>query len=296
MKQTADELVAAIRSHSELPARDETVRTQQEYFYPSTWRAHWPQCLPVPPTLADVQPGTHKKRTVTREDIFTRANSVETELDALDLYVLMCGWGAGWQGLTGWRSRRPLAMPGVASALLRSHSEIRNGADPVKAYQRLLNGENRIKYFGPAFFTKWLYFSGYESAPASGLRPLILDSRVAATLGWPSYGWASEQYGQYLRLAHEAAVRLDSTPHAVEHALYILRGNQVVGADEPDSTTITIPDLPDHVLAALRQLADSRGQVLEELVQDLLAEAVHRPLDDPEDGHRGTPAPGSSDT
>ncbi|WP_120285293.1 hypothetical protein [Rhodococcus rhodochrous] len=87
------------------------------------------------------------------------------------------------------------------------------------AYDTLYpRGAPAIAHLGPAFFTKYLYFSG---AGAPDHPSLILDSRVAATLvdiGWtslhPETGWPAETYERYCSLlarwAQEAGnVRLD---------------------------------------------------------------------------------------
>jgi hypothetical protein len=74
---------------------------------------------------------------------------------------------------------------------------------PVAAYERLAPGRKTvIKQFGPAFFTKYLYFAGHGNP---GHPCLILDARVAQRLidiGWASMhadgGWPSGTYGRYL--------------------------------------------------------------------------------------------------
>lgn len=271
MMTTADELVAAIADRPDLPLTDDEVRAQSEHFYPGTWRSKWPGGLSLPATLAAVSPGDRTRQPVTRTLVFERAENVTTEDDALDLYVLMCGWGAGWQGLTGFRSRKPLSTPGIGAALLRSYQEVRGGGDPVSAYRSLHTGQNKIKFFGPAFFTKWLYFAGYESTSDSGRRPLILDARVARTLGWATADWSSSDYGRYLDLASEAADGLGTTPHVIEHALYALNGDFVPVTRESDAASIVIQDVPAEVLASLESQADAQGLSVEELALQLLA-------------------------
>jgi hypothetical protein len=97
--------------------------------------------------------------------------------------------------------------------------ELLRESGPVAAYDAL-RSRLRIAYLGPAFFTKFLYFAGYDTT--SEPRPLILDRFVARGLraGWPRSGWTSAQYGDYLRHAHAWAHESGAAPDAVELALF----------------------------------------------------------------------------
>lgn len=59
---------------------------------------------------------------------------------------------------------------------------------PVDAYQAWIDSE--IKGIGEPFFTKWFFVCGLDSK-ASGLQPLVLDSRVWKSLS--KIGWSSER-------------------------------------------------------------------------------------------------------
>lgn len=149
----------------------------------------------------------------------------------------------------------------------------------MQAYRRLFSGQDRVKYFGPAFFTKWLYFCGYEQA--RGLKPLILDSRVAATLGWAGWGWAPEQYGEYLRLAHDVAAALSGEgamvqPDAVEHALYALDGIPGGGIDLDDEPSIVVGEIESSDMLCLQAKAEAAGQRLEDYVREIVIDAARR--------------------
>ena len=53
----------------------------------------------------------------------------------------------------------------------------------VAAYDAMLSGGTaQTKFMGPAFFTKFLFFIGYQNPAVTGLRPLILDKRVVTAL------------------------------------------------------------------------------------------------------------------
>ena len=93
-------------------------------------------------------------------------------------------------------------------------------------------GDNRIKYFGPAFFTKWLYFSTYEDWVSNELPPLILDARVANALGWWPYGWSASDYATYPERAEHVRQLWcpDRGSHVVEYALFTI-GGRTKGVD-----------------------------------------------------------------
>lgn len=266
-----NEIVRAIRNWGGLPQTDAEVLGQKEYYFPSTWKAHWPASLPEPLELAAVDLGDRARRYVTRSDVFSSSAAVTTEIDALNLYVVMCGWGAGWQGLTGWRARRPLDTPEVAQRLLESHLAARNGHDPVEIYEALRAGDFKIKYFGPAFFTKWIYFSAYYRTNHSGLRPLILDSRVATTLGWRTGEWTSDEYKHYLELAHEAAAILQTEPHVIEHSLYAINSRKLAGSADSHEMRF---QLPTGLVNSITKLAEENQQLPEEFIEQVLAKAV----------------------
>ena len=75
---------------------------------------------------------------------------------------------------------------------------------------------------GPAYFTKFLFFIGYASAP-DGRRPLILDRRVATALrdrevlALGDSGWSTDDYERYLEYCHQTS---PDNPEAVEIELF----------------------------------------------------------------------------
>lgn len=203
---------------------DGAVRRQSFQFLPAAWNKRWPEDLPKPAILAS----GNSRVWVSRQDVFERARSIETPKDAVDLYLLMCAWGTGTKARAVARSARPLWQPALGDSLLRTHALARSGR-AVDAYRQLApGGAHRIKYFGPSFFTKWLYFSAYESwesdrSPA----PLILDRRVALALGWRRLsGWSAGQYVDYLETAEAIRDRWapNAALHSIEHALFTVGG------------------------------------------------------------------------
>ncbi len=128
---------------------------------------------------------------------------------------------------------------------LLSEAAVVSREDPEAAYRLLRPHGNAIRYLGPPFATKFLYFAG-GGDPAHPC--LILDSRVAGSLrgdgGWTSltgvFSWPSETFGAYSRLLHrwarEASDQLadERGPRPVhadqlEYALF--RGRRVGGGE-----------------------------------------------------------------
>jgi hypothetical protein len=114
---------------------------------------------------------------------------------------------------------------GTAEANLREAAAILADDGPVAGYESMLaGGSAQTKYMGPAYFTKYLFFTGYHD-PAAELRPLILDKRVATALRergvfGPRAGnadWPSELYQRYLVYCRE---QNPADPVAVEADLF----------------------------------------------------------------------------
>ena len=279
MSGEADRLARLIEQTPGLPKSSDEVYAQDAHYFPGTWKEKWPGGVPLPAGLSAVEDGSRRSKVVSRRDVFEAMRNVTNEESALDAYVVMCGWGAGPLGQPGYRCRRPLAEPGIAEKLLRTHRAIRDGANPVEVYKSLSEGSDRIKYFGPAFFTKWLYFSGYDMTPSDGdhARPLILDARVAASLGWQSWGWTGDQYGVYRKLAGEIAEKLGGVDtHVVEHALFVMRGEAIEVDDEPDMSSIVLSGVTKELREALNKKAASEGLTVEEYVVELATVAVNQ--------------------
>lgn len=193
------------------------VRGQEVEFWADHWLKRWPQELAAPEFL---EPGA--KYSVTRQQLFDQAARVRSPETALEFYVWIAGWGTGTGARAVGRSAKVLQSPNVAEKLWQSFSTVHE-LNATEAYRRLYSwGEDRIKYFGPAFFTKWLYFSAYDSWSQPSPAPLILDSKVAANLGWGSTGWTFEDYGSYLELVEEVRQCWDpeASPHMIEYALF----------------------------------------------------------------------------
>lgn len=221
--RTVPELMEMLVAHFPDGApTEQVVRSQGFSFYRHHWTDRWPSTLAKPPTLDDDSADVR----VTRQSLLDSADGLKTGEDAVDFYVRVCSWGAGTKAQRIARCVKPLHQPDAAESLVQSHAMVRSG-DPVGAYAAMWRGgAHRIKYLGPAFFTKWLYFSAYGTWNSTTAAPLILDARVANTLGWWSYGWSAHDYGTYLERAEELRQQWcpDRGAHVVEYALFKLGG------------------------------------------------------------------------
>lgn len=81
------------------------------------------------------------------------------------------------------------AEEAVRERLIKASEVVRNG-DAAEAF-RYLNNEGKIKFLGPAFFTKWLAFSSMSGAVDGEEVAPILDKRVR---DWISQNTKSAQH------------------------------------------------------------------------------------------------------
>ncbi len=216
-----------------IPSEDE-VLAQGFAFKPSWWRRYveppwWPEALDRLPEVLG-RPGY---RRITRRDVF--ALSVDrTPEGRVGLLLGAYIWGTGESAfLVGRRVRTFTRTPieAVGKRLVTA-ADLMHTAGPIAAYESLLSRQaNHVKFMGPAFFTKYLYYAG-GLQPTTRPQPLILDKFVARALdanfgGWAlrGNGWSGATYGRYLRLAAEMAEQEGSpaTPAGVEFALFKAR-------------------------------------------------------------------------
>jgi hypothetical protein len=105
----------------------------------------------------------------------------------------------------------------------------------------LRGGEAQTKFMGPAYFTKFLFFIGYQNPAVAGLRPLILDKRVATELRargvfGPKAGdadWPSNLYERYLTYCRD---QNPNDPEAVEAELFL--AGRAADNNEDDSSAV----------------------------------------------------------
>lgn len=170
----------------------------QGFQIPREW---WMSALEVAGRPTDQFPAD----VVTRDSLFDMASGADSDPVAAErLLWNSVAWGLGKRKrLVKKRIASFAADPEALSAALVEAARL-SKTDPEAAYSLLQPGRPLIKYLGPAFFTKFLYFAGEGAADHPSL---ILDQRVATALnrfGWKSLptqgGWAASAYGRYASL------------------------------------------------------------------------------------------------
>lgn len=161
--------------------------------------------------------------TVSRSDLQALAAQLNADDDMVALFVAVMVWGSGTSNGRGPRNTaRALADRNLLSMLQGSRDLVLKG-DIAEAYGRF-----RLAGVGPAFYTKWFWAVGLPFKPTP--RPLILDSRVWASLGF--LGWDSRtaagttrwgpRYRAYLEACERWAGLSDQVddPEQVEQVLF----------------------------------------------------------------------------
>lgn len=164
---------------------------------------------------------------LTRGDLFVMAESVQDHETLLEFVWHILAWGSG-------KSRRNNAERiqscRLGAPLLWDSFTAARAGDPREAYSSLIRpGRAVVPRFGPAFFSKFLYFASEGTEP----RCLVLDALVARglyTSGWSlaptyptksfSYNWYTDTYVAYCELLARWAQDLGTEPDMLERALF----------------------------------------------------------------------------
>jgi hypothetical protein len=154
---------------------------------------------------------------LSRAAVFAVGDQDPTPDAALQLLWHSLAWGLGARAPRLHARLDAIAddQDGAAKLLVKAWLSVRDGDDPETSYALLTTpgGAGRIKWLGPAFSTKFLYFAQGHAVPTH----LILDKIVATNLqatAWPdapTAAWWPVTYGAYcalmLRWAAEASHR-----------------------------------------------------------------------------------------
>lgn len=134
---------------------------------------------------------------ISRGELLENAKDSETNLE--NLFVRIMAWGFGPAGYAHYRTNRILAELKAVDgrSIDRWMTELRSQSklSPLGAFEYLESESGKIKYLGPAFATKVLYFL----SPVGNRAP-ILDSVVVSWL-W-RHNIATEEHSITLELAN----------------------------------------------------------------------------------------------
>lgn len=160
-----------------------------------------------PPRLDEPGHDESGYRWLSRSDLFALAATVSDHPE-LHTAVAAYVWGVGKNAYSiGWLVRAFTTNAETVEDNLRRAASILERDGAVAAYESMQsNGPAKTKFMGPAYFTKFLFFAGYHHPAVMGLRPLILDKRVATALRARGVfgpragdtGWPSDLYERYL--------------------------------------------------------------------------------------------------
>ncbi|WP_254902325.1 hypothetical protein [Mycobacterium simiae] len=205
-----------------------------------------------PSQLDQSEPDKDDYRRMSRDDVFAIA-ATEAEHRELHTAVAAYVWGLGKNAYSIGRLVRAFtANVDTVENNLRLAASILTEDGAVAAYRSMLSGGRaKTKFMGPAYSTKFLFFVGYQSQVVTGMRPLILDKRVATALrsreGFGlkagDSGWSSSLYERYLTYCQDEN---PGDPEAVEVELFIEgRAARPTPAPAPAPAPETMAGVPD---------------------------------------------------
>ncbi len=167
--------------------------------------------------------------------IAERAAHTPDDWVAAQLHTAAAIWGAS-PGRDTHRALKPLANPEAPQNLTAALKLVR-GEGAHSGYKAMLRPKGRLNTPGLAssYFTKFLYFGGWDAKPFLA-QPLIMDDRVVDALkdvtreSWQ--GESVSDYTRYLDLVRDVANEAETAEDVVEWRLWGWKGD---GDQTPDS-------------------------------------------------------------
>jgi hypothetical protein len=218
-----DRIVKAVEAaRQDLDGGD--VRSHAICFDPEQWQPY-----------ASVLPAhVLQAKCISRGDVFELAGK-PVGVDAnWRLFLASFIWGQGTNGYGKARLERIIdTTPPAHLSVVVAEARARLAAcGPLSAYAYLRGTSTActVPNWGPAFFTKLLYFAHSESAPGSAL---ILDNLTATAVGeisgllhfvnkrGKSVRWTAYRYGVYLAWMNWMAAEQDVAPDFLEYSLFV---------------------------------------------------------------------------
>jgi hypothetical protein len=186
---------------------------------PMAWpRRRWLEAFPQQADrLASLPQGLDRARL---QDV--GASAATDPRSAEFAFIAVMAWGFGNVGYGPFRTQRILTETPNAAELLLSVAKTVSSQGAIAGYRRLAT-DCRLRYLGPSFGTKFLYFT----QPRDGRpRALILDAFVSRWLGrktdhnFAVAAWSESTYDEYLDLVHGWAAALGCEPDVLEYLMF----------------------------------------------------------------------------
>jgi hypothetical protein len=226
MTSSSEQLASVLFGGQRPPGRD-TLLNQGFTRDPAKTKKALPDARLWPPEL-DQAPVVHGRFRIDRRLVFHIAERAvatpDDEWSAGQLHTAIVIWGAK-PGMPMTRAFRPLANPEAPTQLTKALRVVRSEG-PVSAYRALVKlprGRLYVPHLGASYFTKFLYFAGWDAKPLLA-QPLILDDLVIKSLATlTKESWKDEspnEYIRYLDLARDVAREADTTEDIVEWQLW----------------------------------------------------------------------------
>jgi len=198
----------------------EGVRGHRVTYDSAAWNGLLPEILAI-------------RNSVSRGDVFDLARTGNLTAVFAASYL----WGSGDRGYGPHRYGEIVALTaGRLDEMLTAAAEAAEG-DVIAGYTMFFGGDDpkcraapntepwtRIEGFGPAFFTKFLYFT----IPGALILDNVLAKKVKMLTDMPylvqhngqSYPWSPYRYAVYLHWMRQTAASLNCTPDELELALF----------------------------------------------------------------------------
>ena len=201
----------------------EDVRSHTISFDPEKWQ---PYARALPEQAL-------RTKCISRGDVFEIAAEPVSAEGNWRLFCSSYIWGQGSNGYGRARIERIIRTtpPQQLFAIIASARACLADCGPISAYASLRGTGSActVPRWGPAFFTKLLYFADTSSAAGSALVLDNLTARVVANVsGLPhlvdrrgrSGRWTAYRYGVYLAWMTRVSAKLDVSPDLLEYALF----------------------------------------------------------------------------
>lgn len=210
------------------PAREDYVLSQGFPRDLEYCRSQLPDSRMWAPELDDLPEANYGRHQLARRDLFTIAERAAADPGdpwaAIQLHAAIIFWGAP-PGQSTSRAVKPLSDLNAPTRLTEALRTVRT-AGALSAYQAMDRYQRLwVSGLGPAYFTKYLYFGGFNATKPGMPQPLILDENVIkALIDTTRLPWAATatDYLRYLDAAKDWAFDYNTTPDVIERRLFQL--------------------------------------------------------------------------